>query len=130
MNIAVADLKNNRVQLFNPNGTYLKDIGAGQLTKPTSIAFTRSDEVIVIASDKTFCFNDSGDFLKRVTKTHLKQPFCLTIARDGRMVVCDNGDYTVKVLSSDGAQLLHTISAPVICCVSSEYVFCFLSLSR
>ena len=28
------------------------------------------------------------------------------------MVVCDNGDNTVKVLSSNGAQLLHTIRAP------------------
>ena len=112
MNIAVADLSNNRVQLFYPDGSYLKDIGAGKLTRPTSVAFTRSSEVIVVASAKIFCFNDSGDFLKRVTNKHLKEPRRLTIGRDGRMVVCDGGDNTVKVLSSDGAQLLHTISAP------------------
>ena len=33
----------------------------------------------------------------------------MTIARDGRMVVCDVGDNTVKVLSPDGTQLILTI---------------------
>ena len=64
---------------------------------------------IVIASDEIFCFDESGDFLRRVTNKHLKEPLRLTIARDGRLVVCDRGDHTVKVLSCDGTQLLHTI---------------------
>ena len=36
----------------------------------------------------------------------------MTIASDGRMVVCDIGDNTVKVLTPDGSQLLLTISDP------------------
>ena len=47
--------------------------------------------------------------MKTITNTHLKAPCPLTIAGDGRMVVCDWGDHTVKVLSSDGSQLLLTI---------------------
>ena len=111
-NIAVADRGNNRVQLFSSAGGYLKAISTKELTEPTSVAFTRSSDLIVIASRKIFCFNESGKFVKNITCKHLNKPFCLTIARDGRMVVCDLGDYTVKVLTSVGSRLLLTISDP------------------
>ena len=42
----------------------------------------------------------------------MKKPDDLTIAHDGRMVVCDVGDNTVKVLTPDGARLFNTISDP------------------
>ena len=47
--------------------------------------------------------------MKTIANTHLKAPRPLTVAVDGRIVVCDWGDHTVKVLSSDGSQLLLTI---------------------
>ena len=96
-NIAVADYGNNRVQLFRSEGKYLKTISAKELIEPSSVAFTRSSDLIVIASYKIFCFNESGKFVKIITSKHLKEPFRLTIARDGCMVVCDWGDNTVKV---------------------------------
>ena len=111
-NIAVADQGNNRVQLFSLEGEYIKAIRTKELIQPTSVAFTRSSDLIVIASRKLFCFNESGKFVKSITNKHLKAPHCLTIARDGRMVVCDWGDRTVKVLTPDGSQLLLTISYP------------------
>ena len=111
-NIAVADFNNNRVQLFGLEGEYIKAISAKELIRPISVAFTRSGDLIVIASCKIFCFNESGKFVKNITSKHLKEPFRLTIARDGRMVVCDWGDHAVKVLTPDGSQLLLTISDP------------------
>ena len=111
-NIAVADSGNNRVQLFNSEGEYVKAISAKELIAPTSVAFTRSSDLIVIAFHKIFCFNESGKFVKSITNKHLKEPDYLTIARDGRMVVCDRGDNTIKVLTPDGSQLLLTISDP------------------
>jgi len=111
-NIAVADFSNNRVQLFSSQGEYLKAITTKELTGPTIVAFTRSSDLIVVASRRIFCFNESGKFVKNITSKHLKKPYgSLTIARDGRMLVCD-GNGTVKVLTSDGSQLLHTISDP------------------
>ena len=111
-NIAVADLFNNTVQLFSSEGKHLNTMSGKEIIEPTSVAFTRSSNLIVIASGKIFCFNESGKVGKNITHKHLKQPFHLTIARDGRMVVCDWGDDTVKVLSPDGTQLLLIISDP------------------
>ena len=111
-NIAVADALNNRVQLFSAEGKHLYTISGKEIINPTSVAFTRSSNLIVISSRKIFCFNKSGKVGKNTTHKHLEKPFRLTIARDGRMVVCDEGDNTVKVLSPDGTQLLLTISDP------------------
>jgi len=110
--IAVADIDNNRVQLFSSEGKYFETISAKELIEPTSVAFTRSSDLIVIASCKIFRFDESGKFVKNITNKHLKEPYRLTIARDGRMVVCDRGDNTVKVLTPDGSKLLLTISDP------------------
>ena len=111
-NIAVADLYNSTVQLFSSEGEHLNTMSGKEIIKPTSVAFTRSSNLIVISSGKIFCFNECGEVGKNITRKHLKKPFRLTIARDGRMVVCDKGDNTVKVLSPDGTQLLLIISAP------------------
>ena len=111
-NVAVADLINNRVQLFTSEGKHLNTISGKEVIRPTSVAFTRSSNLIVIASGKIFCFSESGKVGKNITHKHLEKPFRLTIARDGRMVVCDHGDKTVKVLSPDGTRLLLIISDP------------------
>ena len=111
--VAVADNKNNRVQLFSSEGKHLKTISDKELIKPNSVAFTRSSGLIVIAAGGMFCFNcESGKLFNDSTNKHLKKPFRLTIARDGRMVVCDWGDNTVKVVSPDGTVLLLTITDP------------------
>ena len=111
-NIAVADLFNNTVQLFSSEGKHFNTLSGKEIIEPTSVAFTSSSNLIVIASNKIFCFNESGKVGKNIPNKHLKKPFRLTIARDGRMVVCDWGDKTVKVLSPDGTQLLLIISDP------------------
>ena len=107
-NVAVADF--NRVQILSLEGAYLRDIVTTKPIKPSSVAFTKSSELIVIASDKILCFNESFKFVKYVKNKQLKHPGRLTIAHDGRMVVCDLLGETVKVLSSDGSQLLLTIA--------------------
>ena len=109
-NVAVADEK--RVQIYSLDGTYLRDVGKNRLSSPTSVAFTKSGELIVVSSSNLiFCFDQSYRFVKTIALTNkeLNSPRRLTIAGDGRLVVCDWGDHTVKVLSSDGSQLLLTI---------------------
>ena len=109
-NVAVAD--EYRVQIYSLEGTYLRDVGKNRLSSPTSVAFTKSSELIVVSSSNLiFCFDQSYRFVKTIALTNkeLNSPRRLTIAGDGRLVVCDWGDHTVKVLSSDGSQLLLTI---------------------
>ena len=109
--VAVADRK--RVQLFSLEGTYLTEIGLKRPMESSSVAFTKSGELIVIASNKISCFHaESYKFLRYISSKHLKKPVRLTIAGDGCLVVCDLGDNTVKVLSPDGSQKILTISDP------------------
>ena len=72
-------------------------------------------------------FNESEKLLEKIINKHLKEPARLTLARDGRMVVCDRGDNTCKVLSPDGEQLLLSISdsdrAPPTFAVSHQDIF-------
>ena len=81
-----------------------------QITRPTSVAFTKYSEIVVIASEKMFRLNERKEFVTHVANKHLQKPQHLNIARDGLMLVCDND--TVKVLSTDGAHLLLTINDP------------------
>ena len=109
--VAVADRK--RVQLFNLNGTYLSEISTKRPIESSSVAFTKSGELIVIASNKISCFDaESYKLVRNVNNKHVKRPGRLTIAGDGRLLVCDWDDNTVKVLSPDGSQLLLSISDP------------------
>ena len=111
-NIAVADYGNNRVQLFNSEGKYLNIVSHKEIIQPNSVIFTRSSNLIVIATSKIIRFDDKRQLVTKAKNKHLKKPVRVTIARDGRMVVCDDSDNTVKVLSPDGTQLLLTISDP------------------
>ena len=111
-NIAVADILDYKVQLFNSECKYLNTVSDKAIIQPTSVTFTRDSRLTVIATGKIFCFNKRGKLVKKITTKHLKKPVRLTIARDGRMVACDWGDNTLKVLSPDGRQLLLTFSDP------------------
>lgn len=82
------------------------------LTEPTSVAFTQSGDVMVISAGAMICFTARGKLVAQINNKHLKVPFSLTITCDGRMVVCDLGDKSVKVLSPNGKELLQSFSAP------------------
>ena len=109
--VAVADMK--RIQLFSTtNGRYLREIGPNKV--PLSVAFITSCDLMVVSSETLFCFSALRDkSVRKVTNKYLRSPRHLTITRRyNRMVVCDEGDRTVKVLSSYGERLLLTVSDP------------------
>lgn len=101
----------NNVKLFHLVDRYIKQICTKKISKPTSLAFTMSGDLMVVASGEIFCLTeDRRKFLTHAANKHLENPKYLNIAHDGRMMVCDNS--TIKVLSSDGLQLLLAISDP------------------
>ena len=116
-NIAVVDFHNNRVQLFNSEGIYLREYGQKGLdtkilNNPFSVAFNESGDVTICDSGDIFCLAESGQFIKNISNKHLNTPGSISTAYDGRMLVCDRGDKTVKVLSPDGTKLLQSLSCP------------------
>ena len=112
-NLAIVDRKKKRVRIFESFENNFKELGQSEALKnPSSVAFTQSGSVIVISAGAMICFTTSGKFIAQINNKHVKVPFSLTIACDGRMVVCDLGDKSVKVLSPDGKELLQSFSAP------------------
>ena len=112
-NIAIADNGNRRVQLFNSEWKHLRTIGdKGTVDRPSSVAFTASGDVIVIHEGKMpVLFTDSGNLIAPITE-QLIMPRSVSVGEDGNFIVCDRGDSTVKVLSSDGTNLIQSIRAP------------------
>ncbi|KAL9984456.1 hypothetical protein ACROYT_G006749 [Oculina patagonica] len=115
--IAVADSGNNRVQIFSADGSYLREFGqkgikAERLRDPRSVAFTKNGDVIVFQPGKISLFSENGQFIKHIKNKHLNVLMSLSLASDGKMVACDWGDRTIKVLSPDGTELLRCFTAP------------------
>ena len=121
-NIVVADYDNKQVQLIDSEFKYVTTIGdkgpgAKRIKKPVSVAFTASDDVIVIHKEgfskpsEMFLFTEHGQFIKHISQ-HLIDPLRVSVRTDGHMIVYDWGDKSVKVLSPDGTELLQPFSAP------------------
>ncbi len=123
-NIAVADYSNKRVQMFDCDWKYLTTlttIGKGwtskKIGKPSSVAFSASDDVIITHGDKSrkmSVFSQSGQFIQDISlsKYFLDNPLEVFVTTDGHIVVCDEGDNRVKVFSPEGTKLLQSFSAP------------------
>ena len=110
--IAIADKSNYRVQMFNADGSYLREFGHKETASdPRSVAFTTNGDLIVVYSDKMYLFHESGMSIKHISK-HLIDPWNVFVRNDGHMIVCDWGDKKIKVLSPDGTELLQSFSAP------------------
>ena len=116
-NIAVADASNKRIQLFSSDGIYLREYGqkglnGKKLDYPMSVTFNNTGDLTICDSGDVFCFNESGRFIKNFVNDHLIKAGYINTAFDGRMLVCDWNDKTVKVLSPDGTELLQSFRAP------------------
>ena len=114
-NIAVLDFC--RIQLYDANGKYLSQFGScsSSLSKnlklPQSVAFSISGDVVVIDRMKVTLCTERGGFVRYFLR-HTKDPHSVSVARDGRVIVCDNGDALVKVLSPNGEALLQSFGDP------------------
>lgn len=125
-NITVAEFDKKRFQVLDTDLNYLmtrKGVAGPQtentvkIGPPWSVAFLRNSDMIVIHGDlfsrKMSLITNDGQFIKKFSG-HVIDPGSLFVKtdRDGHVIVCDEGDREIKVLSSDGAKLLQSFSAP------------------
>ena len=111
--IAVAELWNKRIQLFSSRGKFQREIRLDGC--PTSVAFTRLGNLLTLVpgnNSELLLFSEKGQFIKRINYKHLKKPQQLSIASDGRLIITDNANNEIKVLSFDGNDLLLSFVAP------------------
>ena len=110
--IAVADSDNNRIQLFNSDGNYLREIRLKD--KCSSVAFNKSGDVIAVVPDDNHMislFTEGGKFIKHIKEKHLSTPFHVSVGSDDRMVTCDWANSEIRVISPDGKRLLQCFHA-------------------
>ena len=130
--IAVADYFNKRVLVLDNDMKHVKTIedeAASQLSasigSPVSVAFsknnnkhgTKNNDIMVTheqfgLSKKLSVLTDRGLFIEHFSE-HLIIPHHVFVKTDdGHVIVCDEGDKKVKVISPDGKELLLAFSAP------------------
>ena len=111
--LAVADLNNNRVQMFGFDGNFLREIALE--ASPFFVAFTESGNLLNKVNrghNKLPLYTECGQFIRYISDEHVKAPWYISVESDGRIITCDHDDKTIKVLSPDGKNLLQSFSAP------------------
>ena len=113
--LAVADVSNKRVQMFDFDGNFLREIVPEGRT--SSVAFTESGDLLSnVQSDDNkitlYLYTEGGQFIRYISDEHVKVPWYISVVSDGRIITCDWDDKTIKVLSPDGKNLLQSFSAP------------------
>ena len=81
------------------------------------MAFTESgDPLSNVESDDNkvtlYLYTEGGQFIRYISDEHVKEPWYISVVSDGRIIVCDHKDKTIKVLNPDGKNLLQSFSAP------------------
>ena len=111
--IAVADVGNKRIQLFSPDGKFQWEVELDG--EPTSVAFTDCDHLLTLSfgsKNKLHLFNEKGQFIKHMKGMCLTKPKHLSIARDGCLIMTEEVDNKIKVLSPDGNMFLLSFFSP------------------
>ena len=109
--LAVANAKNERVQMFGFNGNFLREFALK--CAPVSLAFTESGDLLVRdLTYKILLFTQNGQFIRYIGGEHVKTPYYVSVVSDGRIITSDCKDQRIKVLTADGKDLLQSFKAP------------------
>ena len=112
--IAVCDTRNNRVQVFNTNGHWLRALGTkgdgqGNLNFPNGIAWDSDGTIFVVDCNnhRVNKFNSSGHYLGQIGNKgrlhhQLWNPRGISVDSKGNLIVTDTGNQSIKIFSSRG----------------------------
>ena len=137
--IAVADMLNHRVQIFNSNGDFIRSFGRygsnqGEFDHPFGIAFDKDGKIFVADHNnhRVQIFNGEGRYIgkfggKGSLNSQLSNPWGLSLDSQGNIVVADSGNKLIKIFFPDGNFLMKiggpgSFSFPVHCVQCDEYL--------
>ena len=137
--IAVSDVGNHKVHLFQRDGTHIKSFGEhsdqhGEFDRPCGILF-RGGNIIVAEQSKNSRIQElsrEGEYLRHFgglgrLDHQLNFPTGLSIDSDGNIIVADKDNKLIKIFSADG-QFLHKLgtegsfTAPFHCIQHDNYL--------
>lgn len=113
-NIYITDTANNRVEVFDSSGNFLKAFGKkgskeSEFKEPAGIIVTKEGKILVAdrGNNRIQVFNQEGEFLakfgeKGKGEREFNRPVGLCLGREGVLYVADSGNYRIQVFSSDG----------------------------
>ena len=133
--IAVTEFYNNRIQIFNSDGNFIRSLSskALDLQVPKGIVFRNSGHIfvgdnsgrILIIDGRGECVGSFGGLGSLDDK--LNDPWGLSVDSDGNVIVADKGSSLIKIFSPDGKFLMKiggqgTLKSPVHCIQYDKYL--------
>ena len=116
--IAVSDTSNNRIQIFNIDGTSLKTFGShnnwksnrqGEFNFPTGIVYHDNGNITVTDTynHRVQTFSGDGKYLCHFGEEgsldhQLNAPYGLSLDSEGNIIVADTGNKLIKIFSPSG----------------------------
>ena len=136
--IAVADCRNHRVQVFDSNGSFLRSFGhkgknAGEFNRPFGIATDKDRKIFVSDQDnhRVQIFSWEGRHLgsfggQGSLDSQLSNPWGLSLDSTGNIIVADKDNKMIKIFTPDGRFVMKigeqgSLSSPVHCVQCGEY---------
>ena len=126
--IAVTEFYNNRIQIFNSDGNFLRSFGCKVLglQVPKGIVFHNNGNIFVGDTvGRILIFNGRGVYVGSFgmfgsLDNQLSDPWGLSVDSDGNVIVADKGNSSIKIFSPDGEFLMKiggqgTLKSPVHC---------------
>ena len=112
--IVVTDQGNGRVQIFDAEGNYLRQVGAhgssdGELIEPTGVAVTAEGRIVVAdyQNHRVQIFDEHGAFVLKFgeegrAEGQFNHPSGIAISPRGEIVVADYQNDRIQVFTQDG----------------------------
>ena len=137
--IAVTNSLDNRVEIFNKNGNYLRSFGreghmAGEFKYPRGIAFHNNGNIYVADRNnhRIQIFSGEGQYVssfgeKGNLDSQLNSPLGLSVDSNRNIIVADTGNKMIKIFSSDGTFLMQiggqgAFTCPIHCVQYDTYL--------
>ncbi len=95
-----------RVQVYDSDGRFLRNVGEGQLFQPRDIGITAGRAFVTDAiGHLILVFDLQGQTIHTISPAGLNEPHGIAIDPQGRLHVIDSGNHRILLLSQEGALL-------------------------
>ncbi|XP_033098736.1 tripartite motif-containing protein 2-like [Anneissia japonica] len=103
-NVLVLDSCNNRLQLFDNEGRFMKVlVRENGIVRPRGVVVDQDDNIIISSEHKIQVFSSDGNFIKRIDKEEdgIKDPWGISIIsyHPRKVAVTNGGDKTIKIFN-------------------------------